>query len=168
MFSLYLRWRKAAGFSSATVEELADRGDLISWRDHRLDHEAGRKTVANDLSTLSAFFKWCVEEKYLPDNPVTRMTLPRCVPHKEGTPLTRAQAGRWLRAIRPRKGRTGRGPRSLEEVRRKRRLVVFLLNTGLRNGELCTLNVEDPRIDDVERLVYVVGKGLKERWVPLG
>ena len=44
---------------------------------------------------------------------------------------------------------------------------MFLLNPGVRNGELCSLNIEDLRIDDHEQLVYVVGKSLKERWVPL-
>ncbi len=44
---------------------------------------------------------------------------------------------------------------------------MFLLNTGVRNSELCSLNIEDLRVDQHEQLVYVVGKGLKERWVPL-
>jgi hypothetical protein len=58
-------------------------------------------------------------------------------------------------------------PRTIEEVRRKRRIIVFLLYTGLRNGELCALDVEDLRVDDHERLLHVMGKGQKQRWVPL-
>ena len=61
----------------------------------------------------------------------------------------------------------GKGPRTFQEVRRKRQIAVFLLNTGVRNGELCVLNIEDLRIDDVEQMVRVVGKGMKARWVPL-
>ncbi len=167
VLSLYERWRELRGFPCNTVAEVSDRDDLTAWRDHRLDTEAGRKTVANDLSTLSAFFTWCVREKYLDDNPVERVARPRFVTKKEGTPLTRRQAGRWLRSIRARSTRSGRGPRNWDDVRRKRCLIVFLLNTGVRNGELCGLNVEDLRIDDHECLVYVIGKGLKERWVPL-
>ncbi len=49
--------------------DLACRQDLVRWRDHRLDHEAGRKTVANDLATLSSLFQWCVFEKFLTENP---------------------------------------------------------------------------------------------------
>jgi len=52
-------------------------------------------------------------------------------------------------------------------VRRKRQLAVFLLNTGVRNGELCALSIEGLRVDDDEQLLYVMGKGLKQRWVPL-
>ncbi len=167
VISLYLRWRHSKELPSRTIEEIGCRADVTAWRDHRLDHEAGRKTVANDLSTLSALFDWCVREKFLQDNPVERITRPHFVPHKEGTPLTREQAGQWLRSIQPRLGRTGRGPRTWDEVRRKRRISVFLLNTGVRNGEFCSLNVEDVRIDEDERLLYVLGKGRKERWVPL-
>ena len=36
----------------------------------------------------------------------------------------------------------------------------------MRNGELGALGIDDPRIDDEEELVYVMGKGLKERWGP--
>ena len=54
-----------------------------------------------------------------------------------------------------------------QEVRRKRQIVVFLLNTGVRNGELCGLSIEDLRIDSVEQMVHVIGKGMKVRWVPL-
>ncbi len=64
--SIYLRWREANRLPSATAEQVAAREDLVRWRDHRLDHEAGRKTVANDLATLSALFDWCMREKYIP------------------------------------------------------------------------------------------------------
>ena len=145
VFRLYLRWRETRALSSRTVADLANRSELTAWRDYRLDHEAGRKTVANDFSTLSAFFEWCVREKYLPDNPMARIARPRFTSTKEGTPLTRIQAGSWLRSIRPRDGRGGRGPWTWEEVRRKRQLITFLLNTGLRNGELCAASIEDLR-----------------------
>lgn len=163
----YMAWREKHRLPCQYVENIACRQDLIRWRDFRLDHEAGRKTVANDLATLSSWFEWCVQERFLTENPIRRITRPRFVTKKEGTPLTRPQAGRWLWAIKVRMTRNGRGPRSCAEVRRKRRLAVFLLNTGLRNGEFCGLNVEDLRVDKEEQLVYVMGKGQKERWVPL-
>jgi site-specific recombinase XerD len=165
--SLYERWRQANHLPCHQIQDLACRQDLIRWRDYRLDHEAGRKTVANDLATLGALFKWCVHERFLTDNPVDRITRPRFIRKKEGMPLTRTQAGRWLRSIQIREGRGGHGPRTWAEVRRKRQLAVFFLNTGLRNGELCSLNIEDLRVDADEQLLYVMGKGQKERWVPL-
>ncbi len=167
VLTLYVRWREARKLPCQQIQDLACRQDLVRWRDHRLDHEAGRKTVANDLATLSSLFQWCVFEKFLTENPVDRITRPRFVNKKEGVPLTRQQAGRWLWSIKVRKTLKDRGPRSWEEVRRKRQLAVFLLNTGLRNGELCALSIEDLRVDRYEQLLYVMGKGQKQRWVPL-
>lgn len=167
VLTLYVRWRNAKKLPCLQISDLACRQDIVRWRDYRLDHEAGRKTVANDLATLSSLFQWCVFEKFLTENPVDRITRPRFVNKKEGVPLTRQQAGQWLRSIQLRKTLKDRGPRSWDEVRRKRQLIVFLLNTGLRNGELCALSIEDLRVDDDEQLLYVMGKGQKQRWVPL-
>lgn len=167
VLSLYARWRKKRGLPCKTVEQFANRGDLTAWRDHRLDHEAGRKTVANDFSTLAELFRWCVREKYLPDNPIDRITRPRFTIKKEGAPLTRGQAGRWLWSIKPKLGRGACGSLTWDDVRRKRHIALFLLNTGVRNGELCALDIDDLRVDEETRLLHVFGKGLKHRWVPL-
>ncbi len=157
VLTLYVRWRNAKKLPCQQISDLACRQDIVRWRDYRLDHEAGRKTVANDLATLSSLFQWCVFEKFLTENPVDRITRPRFVNKKEGIPLTRQQTGQWLWLIKMRKTLKDRGPRSLDEVRRKRQLIVFLLNTGLRNGELCALSIEDIRVDDDEQLLYVMG-----------
>jgi len=79
VLDLYERWRRTESLPSESVEQFANRADLIAWRNHRLEKEAGRKTVANDLSTLAELFRWCVNELYLPDNPVDRITRPRFV-----------------------------------------------------------------------------------------
>ena len=103
VLTLYVRWREARKLPCQQIQDLACRQDLVRWRDHRLDHEAGRKTVANDLATLSSLFQWCVFERFLTENPVDRITRPRFVNKKEGVPLTRQQAGRWLWSIKVRK-----------------------------------------------------------------
>lgn len=167
VLALYERWRKRQGLPCKTIEQFASRQDLTDWRDHRLDGEAGRKTVANDFSTLAELFRWCVREKYLPDNPIDRIARPRFTIKKHGAPLTREQAGRWLRSIQSKPKRGACGALTWEDVRRKRQIAVFLLNTGVRNGELCALDIDDLRVDEEARLLHVVGKGLKHRWVPL-
>lgn len=94
VLGLYERWRQECGLACKTIEQVAERRDLTRWRDHRLEKQAGRKTVANDFSTLAELFRWCVREKYLPDNPIDRITRSRFKIKKEGKPLTRVQAGR--------------------------------------------------------------------------
>jgi site-specific recombinase XerD len=167
VLGLYERWRNAQHLPCKTIEQVAERRDLSRWRDHRLEKEAGRKTVANDLSALAELFRWCVRERYLVENPVDRIKRPRFTVEKTGKPLTRQQAGRWLRSIQPRVGQGARLPLTIADVRRKRCIGVFLLNTGVRNGEFCTLTVEDVRVDEEAQLLQVFGKGQKYRWVPL-
>ncbi len=163
----YKAWRKSRGLSSEGIKDFACRADLIEFRDFRLDHEAGRKTVANDFGTLSEFFKWCVREHHLNDNPLDHFSRPRFEIKQVGSPLTRVQAGRLIRAIRPKRHPSDKGPRTPALARRRRHLLVFLLNTGLRAGELCDANIEDLRVDGHERQLNVIGKGRKRRWVPL-
>lgn len=167
VLELYERWRKAEVLPLDSIEQFANRADLIAWRNARLDQGVSRKTVANDLSTLSELFRWCVFERYLPDNPIDRITRPRFVIKKEGKPLTRQQAGCWLRSIRPVKGSGARAGLTWRDVRRKRCIAVFLLNTGVRNGELCALDVDDVRLEGESPMLHVFGKGQKHRWVPL-
>ncbi len=44
----------------------------------------------------------------------------------------------------------------------------ILLDTGLRASELCNLTIEHTHLDPGDAYVHVLGKGLKEREVPLG
>lgn len=163
----YKAWRESRGLGNESITVFARRAELIAFRDYRLEHEAGNKTVASDLGTISEFFKWCVREHHLVDNPMDHITRPRFEVKQEGTPLTRPQAGRLIRAIRPKLKPSDPGPRNWELARRRRHLLVFLLNTGLRAGELCDAKIEDLRVDDHERQLSVVGKGRKQRWVPI-
>lgn len=60
---------------------------------------------------------------------------------------------------------SGRAPESALALR-DRALVECLYATGARVSEACDWRVEDVRLDD--GVVRCVGKGRKERWVPLG
>jgi len=73
VIDMYMRWRRQRSLPCMTIEQVARRQDVANWRNHRLDGEAGRKTVANDFSTLAELFRWCVLEKYLPENPMDRL-----------------------------------------------------------------------------------------------
>lgn len=57
VMTLYVRWRRAKKLPCLQISDLACRQDIVRWRDYRLDHEAGRKTIAADLATLSSLFQ---------------------------------------------------------------------------------------------------------------
>lgn len=107
-------------------------------------------------SSIARFFSWCIEQEYLASSPmekVRRLPQPilaaRAFEREECTRLIReaARADGWL-------------------ARRDRALVTFMLDTGARIGEVVKLT---PRhFDWPRRRVLLNGKGLKDRWVPLG
>ena len=67
----YVAWRKQHHLQCKYVDHIGCRQDLIRWRDYRLDHEAGRKTVANDLAYALV---------------LVRVVRRRAIPHREPDP----------------------------------------------------------------------------------
>jgi site-specific recombinase XerD len=55
-----------------------------------------------------------------------------------------------------------------KKAMRNKAILSVLLDTGIRAGELCRLMLEDVCITDKEAYLVVLGKGLKQREVPLG
>ena len=120
-------------------------------------NEAGisKRSQARLVSALRSFFTWCVEEGDLRENPCDALETPKI--------------GRYLPEVL-----------SVEEVsaildsvdlstpggRRDRAILEVLYGCGLRVSELTDLRLS--RIHFQEGFVDVVGKGNKQRLVPLG
>lgn len=104
-------------------------------------------TLATEISTLKAFFKWLRIEKYISDNPMDR--------------IKNVQIDKYIREYLTHE--------ELELVRdscktlRQRALIEFMYSTGSRLEETIKLNKSD--INWQELSVKVVGKGNKERIV---
>lgn len=119
-----------------------------------LDAEYARRSIARKASAVRAFFTDQTRRGLLEVNPSERLgTLrrPKTLPH--------ALPVRTVRAILD--GLVGDDPPTL----RDRALLEMLYATGLRVAEAAALRVDD--VVDAEFL-RVVGKGAKERVVPLG
>lgn len=112
------------------------------------------QTVNMRLRTLRQFFDFLVSEGYLAENPAARV-------EKLSTEktliisMTNEQVKRLL-AVPDRKTFTGL---------REYTLMTLLLDTGLRLSEVSNLHLGD--INFVENCIKVMGKGAKERIVPL-
>jgi site-specific recombinase XerD len=113
-----------------------------------------RRSVARKASAIRAFFRDLSRHGSIPANPVAGLQTP-----KRPTTLPKAipatQLGPMLDAV------SGDEPVDL----RDRAILELLYATGLRVSELASLTVADVSRDDFLR---VVGKGSKERAVPLG
>ncbi|MFQ5881117.1 MAG: site-specific tyrosine recombinase/integron integrase [Candidatus Methylomirabilales bacterium] len=112
-------------------------------------------TVARKVAALRSFFQFCCRRGLLNWNPAKLVVTPR-LPKLLPPHLTVDQAFQLLAIPQ------GQDPLSL----RDRAILELFYSSGIRLGELCSLNVED--LDLAQRLVRVTGKGNKERIVPIG
>jgi integrase/recombinase XerD len=129
--------------------------DLERWLAGLRAEGLAASTIARRTAAVRAFFK---HEQLLgarPDNPAAALTPPKRVRRLPRT-LSAAEAERLVDAAQ------GVTPRAM----RDRALVELLYGAGLRISE--ALGLERSSVDLDERLVRVVGKGGKERIVPLG
>jgi integrase/recombinase XerD len=111
-------------------------------------------TIARHTAALRSFYRHQALLGARRDNPAAGLELPR---RRRKLPRT-LSAGEAMRLIEAAPGTT---PRSL----RDRSLVELLYGGGLRIGE--ALGLEKGSVDLENRLVRVLGKGSKERIVPL-
>lgn len=136
---------------------LAEAGteDVEAWIAHmRADGLAG-STISRRVAAVRSFFKHQMLIGARADNPAAGVTLPRRTRSLPRT-LSAAETERLIEAA------TGTTPRTM----RDRALVELLYGAGLRVSE--ALGLTRAAVDLDARLVRVLGKGGKERIVPLG
>lgn len=112
-------------------------------------------TVSIAYRCLQAFWKWAASEDEVRESPMARMT-PPIVP-EEPPPILREEQ---LKAILAACAGTD------FEARRDKALVLLLLDTGMRRGEITGLKLDDVDLDD--GVALVLGKGRRPRSCPFG
>jgi integrase/recombinase XerC len=142
-----------------------------------------KSSIARKLASLRSFFKYCVREGMLKENParlVPTPKLPKRIPsvlsaeemngflNQLASPakpsVNSRSAMRSVEAMRPAKRSTTDDEVLL--LKRDRALLELLYAAGLRVSELTGLNLVD--MDRREKMLRVRGKGNKERIVPYG
>ena len=124
-----------------------------TWGDD--EHPYSARTVARTLSSVRSFHRFLLREGVVERDPasgVIQPKLPRSLPH----PLPLDDVTRLLEAPDP----------ATTVGLRDRAILELLYGAGLRISELVGLDVDD--VDLEEGFVRVLGKGGKEREVPLG
>jgi len=135
---------------------------LQARREHLLDYLATRalagqkaRSSARILSCLRQFYQHALREGWVARDPSARIDAPRL-----GRPLPRSLTEREVEALLE-------AP-DLDEAEgfRDRTMLELLYATGLRVSELVSLRLAQVSLN--QGLVQVIGKGDKERLVPLG
>ena len=138
-----------SGTAGLTIE------DLRTYLDFLMDTGLSSRSIARHLATLRNFFRFLVREDKLRDDPTAMLVAPR--PWKSFPKyLSGQEVDDVLEA--PDVAR----PLGM----RDRAMVELLYATGLRVSELCQVEVND--LDPSLGVIRVVGKGNKQRIVPVG
>ena len=125
--------------------------DIVEYLGQKASDGLSKRSSARLLSSLRSFFAWSVEEGDIKDNPCDRVEAPKL--------------GKYLPSVL-----------SVEEVSaiidsaapgsRDRAILEVLYGCGLRVSEVCGLRLSKVFFD--EGFVSIIGKGNKQRLVPLG
>jgi integrase/recombinase XerC len=116
------------------------------------------KTLMRKQATLRSFYKFCVKQKKMNSNPVLDIESPK-IPQRIAISLTEQERHLMFKAARE-KTYTIQGKRNYT-------ILVFLYYTGLRVHELINLNLSDLMQDELKTTIKVIGKGNKERQIPM-
>jgi integrase/recombinase XerC len=127
-------------------------------------HRKNKKSsIARKISTLRSFFKYLIREQVISSNPAKSVSSPK-VEKTLPTTLTVDEAFRLMESPE------GNAEKSSEASRqnsvRDRAILELLYSSGLRVSELVGLNLN--QLDSDLGIVRVMGKGRKERIVPVG
>ena len=139
VFILYLQQKRC--FSNHPYSKVQQRG-------------LSGHTVNTYMRSIRAFWSWLVEEEIIESNPFSKLKIPK-PPKKIMATFSPYQIESLL-------GVMSGSPESYRDIV----IILTLLDTGLRVHELINLEMDNVWLE--EGLIKVLGKGNKERLVPIG
>lgn len=129
--------------------------DIVDYLGKRSDEGISERSQARLVSSLKSFFKWAVMEGERKDNPCDKLDAPKIGRYLPSV-LSVEEIGAIMDSV-DLKSRCGLRDRALLET---------LYGCGLRVSEAASLKISDIYFND--GFLTVIGKGNKQRLVPLG
>ena len=135
--------------------DLADKADLLAFIAKRVESGAKPRSTARQLSSFRRFFRYIMREGLRDSDPTADIEMPRIGRSLPQT-LSEDEVDLLLSA-----------PITEEPLgHRDRAMLELLYATGLRVSEL--INIQQSQINFNEGVLRIVGKGDRERLIPLG
>ena len=147
----YLFWLEEQGERIGDVQE----SSIIVYLRELQSSGKAVSTVARAMAAVRSFHRFLAVESFRSDDPAKNVELPR-VPRGLPKPISEKKVSELLFAIDD-EGAAGKRDKAMMEI---------LYGTGARISEVVSLSISD--LDLSEKLLKVLGKGNKERIVPLG
>jgi integrase/recombinase XerC len=150
--------------NSAGVVEI-EKVDRLAIRKYMsfLHRKNKKSSIARKISTLRSFFKYLIREQVISSNPAKSVSTPK-VEKTLPTTLTVDEAFRLMES--PKSIPEKSSDVAKENRLRDRAILELLYSSGLRVSELVGLNLN--QLDSDLGIARVMGKGRKERIVPVG
>ncbi|MGB8195300.1 MAG: tyrosine-type recombinase/integrase [Chitinophagaceae bacterium] len=129
---------------------------IRSWLASMKDGDAlGSRSINRKISSLKSFFKYHIRMGSLAQTPMTQVSSPK-VPKRMPVFVKEEETSNLLKHVEFTDDWQGRTDRLLIEL---------LYNTGLRSAEVIALR--ESQVDESRKIIKVLGKGNKERIIPL-
>jgi len=159
----FVSWVRARGLRDWKTVELGHLQNFLQHERERVPANQPKgspkklsgESVYLEIAALRAFYKFCENERLLPVNVAENLALPRRWKRLPRA-LTDADMKKLLAPIRP------ESPESLCD----QAILELAYASGLRLAELRRLRLEQIHLD--ARFINVIGKGNKERVLPVG
>jgi integrase/recombinase XerC len=145
-FSAFLGEKDIGG-----IDHLALRRYLADMRSRNYS----KRTIARKLASLRSFFKFLYREGYIKTNPITAISTPKL--DKKLPKFLDVE--KMVKLIQTPDEHSAAGLRD-------RAILETLYSTGIRVSELVGIDLDD--VDFISGVIKVLGKGSKERIVPIG
>jgi integrase/recombinase XerD len=146
-------WR---GLSERDISiDKAEKADLLEFISRRIESGAKPRSTARQLSSFRRFFRYIMQEGLRDTDPTADIDMPRIGRSLPKT-LTEDEVDALLGA-----------PQTQEPLGfRDRAMLELLYATGLRVSEL--INLKQSQVNFNQGVLRIVGKGDRERLIPLG
>jgi site-specific recombinase XerD len=143
------KWFAFMGDNAPSVEL------VVEWKD-KLELQYAPATASRIFSTVRSYYDWLRRQNLVLLNPFEAVKRPRKLLNVTPSVPSDEQVERILDAV------------DLGSAAGKRHYAILcLLLNGLRAQEVCDLRVRDLPKDNHSQVIRVIGKGMKERMVPL-
>lgn len=133
---------------------------LRTWLADMADEGTAASSIQRRVACVRGFFAWAAREGFIDGDPALRLVapkrsrrLPKVLSHGEIDDVMASATTRLMESDDP-------------LAARDRAIVELLYSSGLRISELTSIKIRD--VDAEQRTVRVMGKGAKERAVPMG
>lgn len=141
------QWCRNAGIDPMA----ADRSVLQLYVRTYADRQLSLSTQAHYIIVLQSFYRFATDEEFLPRNPAARLRRPKWDDEQVHRPcMTRPQAARFL-------AQAEKMPPKWRD--RDHALACLFVLNGLRNAEVCGLNIETMSSQRGHQTIIVRGKG---------